>query len=261
MKVTYITFFIGCLAIAGLPPFSGFFSKDEILAASFSASPWLYIIGVAGALLTAFYMFRLLSLTFAGKFRGTEDQLHHVHESPASMTITLISLAILSVIGGLVGIPEVFMKNGDKLGDFLSPVFADSNKILVAHNSNPQTEIVLMAVSSILILMVCIWAWNKFKNFDGVIKEETAFGRAIHNKFYVDEIYNFIFVKPFKAISTFFSNVVEKSGIDALVNGVGKGINYCSRQIRLLQSGMVGSYILLMVVGMLLLLIIQLFTK
>lgn len=261
MKITYVTFFIACLAISGLPPFSGFFSKDEILAASFSASPVLYIIGVAGALLTAFYMFRLLSLTFAGKFRGTEDQLHHVHESPASMTFPLISLAILSVIGGLVGIPGVFMKNGDKLGDFLSPVFADSNKILVAHTGNPQTEIIMMAVSSILILIVCIWAWNKFKNFDGVIKEETAFGKAIQNKFYVDEIYNFIFVRPFKAISTFLSNIIEKSGIDALVNGVGKAVNYSGRQIRLLQSGMVGSYILLMVVGMLLLLIIQLFTK
>ncbi len=83
-------------------------------------------------LLTAFYMFRLLSLTFAGKFRGTEEQLHHVHESPAAMTFPLICLAILSAIGGFVGVPAIFMKNGDRLGDFLSPVFADSNKILIA---------------------------------------------------------------------------------------------------------------------------------
>lgn len=261
MKITYITFFIACLAIAGIPPFSGFFSKDEILAAAFSVNPLLYIIGVGGALLTAFYMFRLLALTFAGKFRGTEEQLHHLHESPPAITFPLICLAVLSAIGGLVGIPEIFMKNGNKLGDFLSPVFADSNKILVTNTTSSQTEIILIAVSSLLIIIVCIWAWNKYKNFDGSVKEAGAFTKAIQNKFYVDEFYDFIIVKPFKAISRFLSNVVEKSGIDALVNGIGKGINYSGRQIRLLQSGYVGSYILLMVAGLLLLLIIQLFTK
>jgi NADH-quinone oxidoreductase subunit L len=261
MKITYITFFIACLAIAGIPPFSGFFSKDEILAAAFSVNPLLYIIGIAGALLTAFYMFRLLSLTFAGKFRGTEEQMHHLHESPSAITFPFICLAILSAIGGLVGIPEIFMKNGNKLGDFLSPVFADSNKILTANITSSQTEIILIAVSSLLIIIVCIWAWNKYKNFDGSIKEGSSFAKAIQNKFYVDEFYDFIIVKPFKAFSRFLSNVVEKSGIDALVNGVGKGINYSGRQIRLLQSGFVGSYILLMVAGLLLLLIIQLFTK
>ena len=261
MKITYITFFIACLAIAGIPPFSGFFSKDEILAAAFSVNPLLYIIGVGGALLTAFYMFRLLALTFAGKFRGTDEQMHHLHESPSAITFPLICLAILSAIGGLVGIPEIFMKNGNKLGDFLSPVFADSNKILITNTTSSQTEIILIAVSSLLIIIVCIWAWNKYKNYDGSIKEEGSFVKAIQNKFYVDEFYDFIIVKPFKALSRFLSNVVEKSGIDALVNGVGKGINYSGRQIRLLQSGFVGSYILLMVVGLLVLLIIQLFTK
>jgi NADH-quinone oxidoreductase subunit L len=261
MKITYITFFIACVAIAGIPPFSGFFSKDEILAAAFSVNPLLYIIGVGGALLTAFYMFRLLSLTFAGKFRGTQEQLHHLHERPPAITFPLICLAILSAIGGLVGIPEIFMKNGNKLGDFLSPIFTDSNKILVTNATSSQTEIILIGVSSVLIIIVCIWAWNRYKNFDGSIKEESAFSKAIQNKFYVDEFYDFIIVKPFKALSRFLSNVVEKSGIDALVNGVGKGINYSGRQIRLLQSGFVGSYILLMVAGLLLLLIIQLFTK
>ena len=261
MKITYITFFIACLAIAGLPPFSGFFSKDEILAASFSANPVFYIFGVAGALLTAFYMFRLLSLTFAGKFRGTEEQLHHLHESPAAITFPLICLAILSAIGGLVGIPEMFMKNGNKLGDFLAPIFADSGRLVVTHETSSQTEIILMGVSSLLILIVCVWAWNKYKNFNGSTKQEGAFAKAIRNKFYIDEFYDLIIVKPFKALSRFLSNVVERSGIDALVNGVGKGINYSSRQIRLLQSGLVGSYILLMVAGLVLLLIIQLFTK
>src|SRR5450432_3563104 len=140
MNITYVTFFIACLAIAGIPPFSGFFSKDEILAAAFANNPLLYFIGLAGALLTAFYMFRLLALTFTGKFRGTEEQLHHVHESPLAITIPLIILAILSAIGGFVGIPETLLKNGHKLGDFLSPVFATSKKI-TAQTLSGQTEI------------------------------------------------------------------------------------------------------------------------
>ena len=261
MKITYVTFFIACLAIAGLPPFSGFFSKDEILTAAYAHNQLLYIVGVAGALLTAFYMFRLLALTFAGKFRGTEDQLHHLHESPSAMTFPLICLAVLSAIGGFVGIPEIFVKNGNSLGDFLSPVFADSNKLLIPGTTSPQLEIILMAVSSLLILFVCIWAWKKYKNYQEGTEEAGAFTKIIENKFYVDEIYDRIIVKPLKGFSRVLGNVVEKSGIDALVNGVGKSINYSSRQIRLLQSGFVGSYILLMVVGLLLLLIIQLFTK
>ena len=208
MRITYITFFIACLAIAGIPPFSGFFSKDEILAAAFASNPLLYYIGLAGALLTAFYMFRLLALTFAGKFRGTEEQLHHVHESPAAITIPLIILAILSAIGGFVGIPEVFMKNGHKLGDFLSPVFAHSKKITEQTLIRPN-EIILMSVSVILILIVSIWAWKKYKieNPSDIIsetKEPTGFAKAIKNKFYVDEFYNAIIVKPLRAISKAF---------------------------------------------------------
>lgn len=261
MKITYTTFFIACLAIAGIPPFSGFFSKDEILSAAYASSPVLYIIGIAGALLTAFYMFRLLSMTFAGKFRGTDEQLHHVHESPAAITFPLICLAILSAIGGLVGIPEIFAKNADRLGDFLAPVFADSDKILATNPVPHQTEMMLMGVSSVIIIAVCIWAWNKFKKYDGTEKEQGAFAKAMANKFYVDEIYDAIIVKPLKVLSAILDNVIEKSGIDALVNGVGRAVNYTGRQIRLLQSGYVGNYILLMVVGLLLFLIIQLFSK
>ena len=118
LKITYITFLIGCIAIAGIPPFSGFFSKDAILLSAYLKSPVLYGIALFAALLTAFYMFRLLFLTFTGKFRGTHDQEHHLHESPAAMTIPLIILAVLSVIGGFVVIPAVFAEGGDKLGAF-----------------------------------------------------------------------------------------------------------------------------------------------
>ena len=264
MRITYVTFFIACLAIAGIPPFSGFFSKDEILAAAFANNPILYYIGLGGALLTAFYMFRLLALTFTGKFRGTEEQMHHVHESPTAITIPLIILAVLSAIGGFVGIPELFIKNGHALGDFLAPVFANS-KTITEHNLSGQTEMILMAVSVILILIVSIWAYRKYKindpaNIISETKETTGFAKVVKNKFYVDELYNALFTRPLKIISGLLRRI-DKSGIDGIVNGVGKSINYGSRQIRLLQSGQVGTYILLMVIGMLILFIIQLFSK
>ncbi len=264
MRITYITFFIACLAIAGIPPFAGFFSKDEILAAAYAANPLLYVIGLGGALLTAFYMFRLLALTFAGKFRGTEEQLHHVHESPPTITIPLIILAILSAIGGFAGIPEAFISNGHKLGEFLAPVFAHSQKI-TEQNLSGQTEIILMSVSVLLTLIVSVWAWRKYKieNATSIVSETKApagFGRIIKNKFYVDEFYNAIIVKPLRMLSQVLGKT-DKSVIDGIVNGVGKSINYGSRQMRLLQSGQAGTYILLMVIGMLVLFIIQLFSK
>src|SRR5690606_17038586 len=121
MKVTQITFLIGCLAIAGIPGFSGFFSKDEILAATFAHNKAIYVLGLIGAMMTAFYMFRLYTLTFTGKFRGTHEQEHHLHESPAAMTLPLIILAILSVVGGFVGLPAVFSEH-HTLSSFLSSV-------------------------------------------------------------------------------------------------------------------------------------------
>ena len=261
MRITYITFFIGCIAIAGIPPFSGFFSKDEILSGAFANNPVLYVIGLGGALLTAFYMFRLLAMTFMGKFRGTDEQLHHLHEGPSPITIPLIILAFLSMVGGLVGIPEFMMSNGHKLGKFLDPIFINSNAILTKHEIPHQTEWILTGVSTILILIVSLWAWNKYKKYQLETAEETGFAKVLQNKWYVDELYDAIIVKPLKSISLFLNNVVERSGIDGLVNGVGRGINYGSRQIRLLQSGQVGTYILMMVIGTIVLFIIQMFAK
>src|SRR5215204_3924299 len=122
LPITYTTFLIGCLAIAGIAPFSGFFSKDAILLSAFDSNKILYAVGLLTAAMTAFYMFRLLFITFSGSFRGTEEQRHHIHESPGAMTIPLIILAILSIVGGWIGIPELFMHGGERLSEFLSPV-------------------------------------------------------------------------------------------------------------------------------------------
>jgi NADH-quinone oxidoreductase subunit L len=259
MSITHLTFLLGCLAIAGMPPFSGFFSKDEILAAAFAKNPVYWVVGVLTAFMTAFYMFRLHAMTFLGKFRGTHDQEHHLHESPAAITIPLIILAILAVVGGWIGIPEVFVHNGDMLEKFLSPIFADSAAITVKPELSASTEYALMGVSVVGALIALLYAISKFGKYEETGAAETGFGKLLANKWYIDELYDAVIVRPLKRISAFLNNVVEKSGIDGFVNGIGKGVNYSSRQIRLLQSGQVGNYVLLMVIGMLALFIIKLF--
>ena len=246
-----------------MPPFSGFFSKDEILAAAFEKNPVYWGVGVLTAFMTAFYMFRLYGMTFLGKFRGTHDQEHHLHESPAAITIPLIILAILAVVGGWIGIPEVFMHGGHRLEIFLEPIFAESNTLVASlnekHELSHTTEYALMGVSVVGALIALLYAWNKFSKYEKTTVEETGIGRILANKWYVDEIYDAVIVKPIQSVATFFNNVLEKKGIDGFVNGIGKAVNYGSRQIRLLQTGQVSTYMMLMVVAVLILFIIQLF--
>jgi NADH-quinone oxidoreductase subunit L len=260
MKVTHVTFLIGCLAIAGIPGLSGFFSKDEILASSFAKSPVFYAIGLFTALLTAFYMFRLYATTFRGSFRGTHEQEHHLHESPSAITVPLIILAILSIVGGYVGIPEFMAHGAHALKDFLHPVFAASYNTLPAHEVSHQTEWILTGLSTVLIAVVVIAAWMKFCRRPET-GEPAGVGKVLANKWYVDELYDKIIVRPLNWLGGFFNNIFERYVIDGVVNGVGKLVNYSSRQLRLLQSGQVGSYVLLMVLGMLVIFVLQFFLR
>ena len=246
MPVTHITMLVGCLAIAGIPGFSGFFSKDEILMGAYAHNPILYYVGLGAALMTAFYMFRLYSMTFLGQFRG--DSHHPPHESPAAMTLPLVVLAILAALGGYIGLPEVFVHGGHKLAAFLGPVFAQSNQLMGAHAIDHNTEWVLMGVSTLLVVFFIILAVRKFSSYADK-GGETGLGRMLANKWYVDELYSAIIVKPLLALGGFLASVVEKSGIDKLVNGIGKWVHYLSRQFRLVQSGNVGNYIMVMVLS------------
>lgn len=265
MKITYITFLIACVAISGIPPLSGFFSKDEILGAAFSANAIYWIVGVLGALMTAFYMFRALGMTFHGKFRGTEEQEHHasvktpagrhIHESPAQMSIPLMILALLAIIGGWIGIPKLYGGH-DNFGNFLAPVFAQSKAIATSQASSQSTEWALIIITNVLVIVFAVWAWTKFAKYKATEKEATRLAKVLQNKWYVDEIYDAIIGKPLQSISRWFNNDVEKSGVDGIVNGVGKLVQWSSRQIRLLQTGRVGFYIFGMVIGMVILLIV-----
>lgn len=255
MKITYWTFLIASLAISGVPPLSGFFSKDEILGSSFGVQPMYYVLGALGALMTAFYMFRAVGMTFHGTFRGTEEQKHHLHESPVAMTVPLIILAILAAVGGWVGVPEI-MGGKPLLSNFLAPVFAQSQTFALAHESSAGTQWALIGITTILVLITVVISWKKYAAPGFTEKESTGLAAVLEHKWYVDEIYDAIISKPLKAISGWLNTAVEKSGIDGIVNGVGKSVQWGGRQIRLLQNGQVGFYLFGMVIGMVILLAI-----
>ncbi|GAA4727668.1 NADH-quinone oxidoreductase subunit L [Flavisolibacter ginsenosidimutans] len=255
LPVTYTTFLIGCLAIAGIAPLSGFFSKDAILLSAFEHNKILWVIGLLTAGLTAFYMFRLLFITFSGTFRGTEEQRHHIHESPAAMTIPLIVLAVLSIVGGFVNVPGVFMRGGEKLTAFLSPVIPVNEGAAVSHS----TEWMLMGLTTAVAVIAIVIAWSRYRRYKE--EKETPLARTLENKWYVDELYDAIVVKPLNSLGKAVNTFIERGTIDAMVNGVGRLVNYGSRQLRWLQSGQVGAYVLLMVISMVLLFIVQFFLR
>jgi NADH-quinone oxidoreductase subunit L len=260
LPITHITFLIGCLAIAGIPPLSGFFSKDEILAAAWSANKIYWVIGVIGAFMTAWYMFRLYATTFLGRFRGTPEQEHHLHESPPAMTIPLIILAILSIVGGWVGFPEIIIPHAHLLGDFLHPVFAKSFELKEIHHPDHGTEWMLLVVSVAGSAIAAFAAWTRYSRRPE-LQEPAGLGKVMADKWYVDELYNTIIVRPVNAAGRFFNHYIERNLIDWIVNGSGRMVQYGSRQMRWMQSGQVGSYVLLMVLGMLVFFVVQFFIK
>ena len=259
LPITHLTFLIGCLAIAGIPPFAGFFSKDEILVAALLKHPIYYVFGVMTSVLTAFYMFRLYFLTFSGNFRGTHDQEHHLHESPFAMTFPLIVLAILSIVGGWVGIPALFAENAHLLSSYLSPVLGTHST--EGHHLSHSLEWALIGILLSLIVAAILMSSRLFgKQFKS---ENTTEGVAgfLANKWYVDELYETVIVKPLDRFASFLGSFVDNKIIDGLVNGVGKAVQFSGRQMRLLQSGQVGSYILIMMISIILFFIFQLFWK
>jgi NADH-quinone oxidoreductase subunit L len=244
LPVTYFTFLIGVLAISGFPFTSGFISKDEILIATYTHSRVLFWFASFAAVLTAIYMFRLLMLVFYGGFRGTPEQEHHLHESPLAMTVPLIVLAILSAVGGFVQLPEAFGGH-HYLNDFLSPVVPAS----VPEGAHVAVkEYYLLAGTAVGLIIIALLANKLFavKKFAGVY---TGFKKILADKWYIDELYNSIIVKPLNSIAGFLNTVIDKSIIDGIVNGTGRFVNYSARQLRLLQSGQVGNYILFMVLS------------
>jgi len=279
--ITYVTFLVSTIAIAGIFPFSGFFSKDEILYHALMDGNVIYWgMGISGAFITAFYMFRLVFLTFHGP--SNVDPHVHPHESPKVMTLPLIILAFLALTGGLLGIP--LFHGWHVLHNWLEPVLAfdletalhASEQMLAEHghhtsfaevlhqaqhtSHNIWVEIGLMIFSMCVALAGIGMAWFFYlKRPDlpaKLTKGQWGFD-LVENKYYVDEIYDETVVKPIVKGSDLLWKQVDMRGVDGAVNGVGWAIKLCSKVASSFQSGFVRNYALIMVVGFIFLIIVS----
>jgi NADH-quinone oxidoreductase subunit L len=255
---TFLTMGIATLAIAGIPPFAGFWSKDEILWKAYSSphGNWVFwLIGVITAFITSFYMFRLLFMTFFGDYHGAQVDAHghgshshgaddhghgEPHESPMVMLVPLMILAVLSVIGGLVGI-------GNRFEHFLEPVFGTGVAEAAGEAASRGTELLLMGVSVTVAVLGFILAYMLYvskpylpqKIADGL----NGFYTAVLNKYYVDELYAKLFVKPLiEGSTTILWQGVDGKVIDDTVNNAADGARHVSDEVRHMQSGNLRSY-------------------
>jgi NADH-quinone oxidoreductase subunit L len=263
LPVTFATFLIGTLAISGLPPFAGFFSKDEILANAFADHKIAWAVAFFASLLTAFYMFRLFFLTFSGTSRAKQEVQSHVHESPSSMTTPLIVLAVLSCIGGFIGIPELLGGN-HLLGEFLAPVFEKSASLLPDREVGHSTELILIGVVVALTLLIILFAYSLYVKRRKIPTPEgvtlNGFHNLVYRKYYIDEVYDKVIVRPMGFLGRAIDALVEKLLIDRIVNGTGRVITWGGKTLRLVQTGNTGFYIFAMVISIIILLVVNSFT-
>lgn len=255
MPITHYTFLIGTMAISGIPFLSGFFSKDEIMAQALHHNTFAYIVLVIAVTMTAIYMFRLYFLTFHGEFRGGDQLKSKVHESGPSMTLPLVILALLSLFGGLLNLPGLFFKNSAHWFDhFLSAGTFGLDHIHPEH-LDFATAIQLMIFASIVALSVFIWAYLNYVKKGNIAKADkdlNGWERLSAAKLYVDELYNFLIVKPILAISDFTGKIIDvkllRNGVYALADGVLNTANISRKW----QSGFLSSYLFWMVFGLIL---------
>ncbi len=234
--ITFVTLMCAGIAIAGIPPFAGFFSKDEILAAAYVRSPWMYWIGVVTAAMTAFYVFRALFMTFFGEYRGHQ----HPHESPYVMTLPLAVLALLSAGGGFINIPK-----------WLDPIFPEK-----VEPANEMLMYISVAAGVVGIVLAYIMYVARPGLADSMAKSAGGLYNLLYNKYFVDEVYDAAVVEPLvKGSRTVLWKGVDTGLIDAIVNGVGARSRGIGRIFRLLQSGNIRSYAAWVVLGSIVLLL------
>lgn len=252
MPVTYWTFLLASLSISGVPGFAGFFSKDEILWLAYSGpSPvgkFVWILGTISAFLTAFYSFRLIFLTFHGKFRGTHEEEHHLHESPKVMTIPLMLLCVGAIASGWVGIPHL-LGGGAHVAEFLKPVLGHPE----AHGTHAE-EWIVMGISVIVGLSgIGLAAYMYLARTDipvRLAKTYSAVYKTLFNKYYVDELYSFILVRPTLWIAkNILVGFTDAKIIEGIVNGVPRSIGAFSEKLRKVQTGLVHHYAIIMAAG------------
>lgn len=253
IPVTHITFLIGTLAISGFPLLSGFYSKDEIIAHAFTHQMWLYVALMISATLTAIYMFRLYFVVFHGSFRGTHEQEHHIHEAPASMSVPLMILAVLSVFGGLLNLPGIWLHNAAHWMSHHLEHNVSGLSDVKAHMPDNNTSLMLMIVASAVAIGVMIIAYVVYgkKNSVPVADDQLkGWEKLSANKLYFDELYNFLFVRPVEWLSEKGARFFEGIFLHRSVVGVGQLIGKSGDLVRKWQSGRTDSYILWMVFGL-----------
>ena len=241
MPITFITMLISSFAISGIFPFAGFWSKDEILMTAFEHNKALWVIGSVASIMTAFYMFRLMYLTFFKDFRGTEEQKHHLHESPLLITFPLIVLALLATFGGLINFP-----GNEWLHHYLTPILSN-----VKEHSLETQDYILMGIALVGAFIGIGLAYMKYIKQNNVPEEDdkiAGFAKVLYNKYYVDEIYEFLFVKPIHILSRFFRDYIE-TALSGFVFGLGKATMVLGAQGRKLQNGNIGLYLFVFVFG------------
>ncbi|KFF11894.1 NADH:ubiquinone oxidoreductase subunit L [Chryseobacterium soli] len=252
IPVTHATFLIGTLAISGFPFLSGMISKDEILVAAFAKNPIYWVMLFILAAITATYMFRLYYLTFHGEFRGTEEQKHHLHESPSNMTLPLIVLAVFSVIGGFINLPH-FIGHGHyaKLMEWLKPVLTEESfKQMEATLSGVDftTEMILLGLTVLMFFSVWFIVKNTYVNKKKMaVAEEnyTGWEKLSAKKLYVDELYNALIVKTVEGLGR-GGKMFDKGVLDRFVDFVGEGAEDSGKSMKRIQNGNVETYILIM---------------
>jgi NADH-quinone oxidoreductase subunit L len=247
LPVTWYTMLIATWAISGLPPFSGFFSKDEILAGAFFAHRYaIFGLGLVGSAMTAFYMWRLLFLTFAGRSRVDHATAHHVHESPPVMTIPLGILAVLAAMAGVFGLPGA---DGTPIGRFLDPVLAPAS----GEGAHHGPAIGLMAVSVLAALAGIAVAWLLYvrgrADLARIGVPRDAVHRLLLGKYWVDELYDRLFVAPTVRASRWCAQAFDLAVIDGAVNGTAALILRAAGGLRRYQTGFVMNYALSMLIG------------
>jgi NADH-quinone oxidoreductase subunit L len=257
MPVTYWTFLIGTIAISGIFPFAGFFSKDQILAHALEHNIPVFVLLMLASMGTAFYMFRMFYLTFHGKFRGTHEQEHHLHESPKVMTMPLVVLAILSTVGGFIGFPHAI---GESIGihHWLDHFLEDS--VVTAYSSlSASTEVILALVAMGAAAGMIYYAYTIYvkRNTRALEDDEVEGGlhRLFANKYWIDELYDAIIRRPVDALGAWFGKLVEPRMIDGAVEGSGRFTKWSGDAIRVIQSGSISTYILAIVAGVIAMLI------
>ena len=256
LPITHVTFLVGALAISGFPLLSGFWSKDEILHSAWEKGhPIIYVIGLVTAFLTAFYMFRLIFGTFYGKSRV--DSQVHPHESPPVMWVPL---AILAIPSAFIGLAILSWKgHGSAFHHFIGGVFSHHGEKAARHADNVP---LFMVISSIVGIAGIALAWVKYRDWTPLTQPRSAIHKLAADKFYVDEIYNAVFVQTIKNISQFVLwRGMDVSIIDGFVNGVAFVVRTVGGSLRRFQTGVVQSYILSMVIGIIIFLAYYLFIQ